>query len=600
MPINHVHLTLRGFRRVTIRLLAIAACMVVAISLVASIHSQRAIAAPGDVGISALSCDSSPEYVRIHNYGSAAQSLSGFHIQSDPSQDYDIGLLVSSISVGQTLEFQSGTGATTNAGSGIYKLTGSFIYRNSPDRTDYARLARSDSTANQVSCGSSPPTPTHSPAPTPTHSPSTTPSSNPTLSPTPTQTAAPLPTASPTPTATPIPIGLIQGDLDCSGHVTASDGLLELEIAVGLRDSVPCGDGAGTDVDCNGIQNAMDALLVFRFAADFSSPANGPCTAVGSPIPQAPVTTPASSHSPTPTPPLGDPPLEIDHIDVGQGNAALIIAPDGETAMIDDGRWTNCTQTVSYVTGKGITHIDYHFATHYDADHIGCLEALVDAGVSVGECLDHGGSKNTQTFANYAAACGANRQTAYKGEVITLDAGSADPVKIKVVDLNGAGVSVSPDDENALGLDTKLTYGSFSHEFGGDMPGESPDIESVVGPEVGHVDVCTVHHHGSKYSSNDDWLNDLTPAVCVLSVGTTPTDTQPPRRSAGCMLTACRSTGRRQAVVRSPGRWTTCAIARSQSRSACLTTTPSTAANGAPAANPFAPPTVSLSGHGTC
>jgi Predicted hydrolase (metallo-beta-lactamase superfamily) len=265
----------------------------------------------------------------------------------------------------------------------------------------------------------------------------------------------------------------------------------------------------------------MDALLVFRFAADFSSPANGPCTAVGSPIPQAPVTTPtpAPSHSPTPTPPLGGPPLEIDHIDVGQGNAALIIAPDGETAMIDDGRWTNCTPTVSYVTGKGITHIDYHFATHYDADHIGCLGALVNAGVSVGECLDHGGSKNTQTFANYVAACGANRQTAYKGEVITLDAASANPVSIKVVDLNGAGVSVSPSDENALGLDMKLTYGSFSHEFGGDMPGEDPDIESVVGPEVGHVDVCTVHHHGSKYSSTDDWLNDLTPAVCVLSVG---------------------------------------------------------------------------------
>jgi len=215
----------------------------------------------------------------------------------------------------------------------------------------------------------------------------------------------------------------------------------------------------------------------------------------------------------------GGQPLEINHIDVGQGNAVLIISPDGETAMIDDGRWTNCAPTVSFVTGKGINHIDYHVATHYDADHIGCLGALVDAGVSVGVCFDHGGSKNTQTFANYVGACGANRQTAYKGEVITLDAASANPVSIKVVDLNGAGVSVSPSDENALGLDMKLSYGSFSHEFGGDMPGEDPDIESVVGPEVGHVDVCTVHHHGSKYSSNDDWLNDLTPAVCVLSVG---------------------------------------------------------------------------------
>ena len=33
------------------------------------------------------------------------------------------------------------------------------------------------------------------------------------------------------------------------------------------------------------------------------------------------------------------------------------------------------------------------------------------------------------------------------------------------------------------------------------------------------MDVCTVHHHGSKFSSNDNWRSDITAGGRVLSVG---------------------------------------------------------------------------------
>ncbi len=164
------------------------------------------------------------------------------------------------------------------------------------------------------------------------------------------------------------------------------------------------------------------------------------------------------------------------------------------------------------MTDAGVSHIDYHFATHHDADHIGCLDDLVDAGVSVGACYDRGGSADTQTFDDYVAACGASRQTAQKGQVVSLGS-----VSITVVDLNGAGVST--DDENALGLVLLVTYGSFSHVLPGDLEGTSPDIESIIGPEVGDVDVCKVTHHGSKFSNTDAWLDAISPEVCVLSVG---------------------------------------------------------------------------------
>lgn len=194
----------------------------------------------------------------------------------------------------------------------------------------------------------------------------------------------------------------------------------------------------------------------------------------------------------------------------------MIVAPNGQVAMVDNGRWTGCSNTVSYVQGLGISTITYHFATHYDADHIGCLDDLVAAGVSVGvACYDRGDSKDTAVFDSYVAACGAKRQTASKGQVVTLGA-----VAITVVDLNGAGVSTS--EENALGLILKLSYGAFDHEFGGDLPGAGPDIESAVGSEVGDVEVFKVHHHGSASSNNDNWLNATTPEVGIVSVGGNP------------------------------------------------------------------------------
>ena len=138
----------------------------------------------------------------------------------------------------------------------------------------------------------------------------------------------------------------------------------------------------------------------------------------------------------------------------------------------------------------------------------------MDAGITVGTaCYDRGGSRATNTFDDYAAACGAKRQTATKGQVTTL----ASTVTITVVDLNGAGVSTS--DENALGMVLLVSYGDFEHVFAGDLPGESPDIESVIGPEVGDVDMCKVNHHGSKFSSTNDWLDAIDAEVCVLSVG---------------------------------------------------------------------------------
>jgi beta-lactamase superfamily II metal-dependent hydrolase len=214
--------------------------------------------------------------------------------------------------------------------------------------------------------------------------------------------------------------------------------------------------------------------------------------------------------------------LQIHHIDVGQGDGMLLISPNGQTALFDDGVYTNCTNIKAYLQALGITTVDYHFASHYHADHIGCIDDLAAIGITIGTAgYDRGYSYSSGTYTNYVSTLGALRTTIQKGQIVTLDAGSPNPVTITCIDLNGAGVyPVNGSDENSKSVCLKVTYGAFDEEIDGDLTGDvGNDVETTVGPEVGDIEVYKVHHHGSKYSTNENWLNATTPEVAIIQCG---------------------------------------------------------------------------------
>src|ERR1041385_8070874 len=216
--------------------------------------------------------------------------------------------------------------------------------------------------------------------------------------------------------------------------------------------------------------------------------------------------------------------LQIHHVDVGQGDGCLVITPGGQTALFDDGTYVNCNNMLAYLQGLGITTIDYHFESHHHADHMGCIDDMAAAGITIGIAgYDRGYSYSSSSYTSYVNTLGTKRRTYTKGMVITLDSLSANPVTITCIDLNGAGVySVNGSDENPKSAVLKLHYKNYDEEFGGDLTGstsQADDVESTVGPEVGHVAVYKIHHHGSRYSTNDNWLNATTPQVAIISCG---------------------------------------------------------------------------------
>lgn len=219
---------------------------------------------------------------------------------------------------------------------------------------------------------------------------------------------------------------------------------------------------------------------------------------------------------------LGNGKLQIHHVNVGQGDGILLISPLGQTALFDDGQYLNCTNIKNYIQGLGITVVNYHFNSHYHADHLGCIDDLAAIGITIGTAgYDRGYSYSSGTYTAYVNTLGAKRTTIAKDQVITLDAGAANPVYLKCVNLNGAGVySPTGSDENAKSVVMLVSYGNFNEVIAGDLTGTgSTDVETTIGPQVGDVEVYKVHHHGSTYSSNDNWLAATTPEVGIIQVG---------------------------------------------------------------------------------
>lgn len=223
--------------------------------------------------------------------------------------------------------------------------------------------------------------------------------------------------------------------------------------------------------------------------------------------------------------------LQLHFVDVGQGDGALVISPNGQVAAFDIGQdlvSKTCDKPEAYYEQLGISSLAYLFVSHYHQDHIGCVPALLRT-VSVASVQDRGKNYPSSYYNQYVQAIGNKRHTALLGDQIVLDQGSTRPVTINIFEVNAQGLTTT--NENDLSLAARITYGGFHAEIGGDLSGDNTehyiDVESTVANAVGKLDLYKIHHHCSSHSSNDAWLAATTPTVGIISTGTGNTYTHP-------------------------------------------------------------------------
>jgi len=225
-------------------------------------------------------------------------------------------------------------------------------------------------------------------------------------------------------------------------------------------------------------------------------------------------------------------PLRIYHIDVGQGDCTLIISPDNKTTVLIDAGDDGCGKcfVLPYLRKVGVSHLSYVIISHYDADHIGGMDEVIN-GIGlrkVGKVFDRGdrpSPKRTGAVGLYKKSADGHRKTLKLGQVIDLGGGAS----VKCVAENGTvlGRRVIPNaakNENNLCVALLLTYKHFRYYTGGDCGGLNSgayvDVETPLSTVVGHVNAMKIDHHGSASSSNSAFLKALHPTVALIDVGT--------------------------------------------------------------------------------
>ncbi len=207
--------------------------------------------------------------------------------------------------------------------------------------------------------------------------------------------------------------------------------------------------------------------------------------------------------------------LRFTTLDIGQGDAAVLVAPGGCAVLFDGGPTGSGATIKAYLKALGVTRIDMAFVSHLHTDHMGGIDE-VDTGtdaVPITAVYDHGGSYSSTAYTEYNSHFAGKRRTVSAGQTFSL----CNQVTLKVVAANGNGANVT--DENAKSVVVKVTYGAFDALVGGDLTGTTEDMETGIAASVGELELYKVHHHGSKYSSNATFLNATKPLVSFISVG---------------------------------------------------------------------------------
>ncbi len=237
----------------------------------------------------------------------------------------------------------------------------------------------------------------------------------------------------------------------------------------------------------------------------------------------------------------GDGRLSIEHIYVGQGDAALITFPQGTTMLYDGGgaippsKWDPGENIVApLLRRRGILKIDYVVISHSHPDHIDGLVYIAE-NFSVGELWWNGDGPHLPSIRRILrgveASGGEVRRSTKLGETLTIDG-----VEIR---LSHPGIPPSAHadsdcdaDDDALldkrhpriyaggfndrSVTLRFEFGERSYFLGGDIEESS---EAKLGASLEPVDIFKASHHGSRTSSTVEFLDAAKASMVIISCG---------------------------------------------------------------------------------
>jgi competence protein ComEC len=222
--------------------------------------------------------------------------------------------------------------------------------------------------------------------------------------------------------------------------------------------------------------------------------------------------------------------LEVDVLDVAQGDSILVISPKGSTLLIDGGgRFAGFRgreevpgpdpgeEAVSaYLWSRGIQRIDAVALTHAHQDHIGGLKAVLENFQAGRLWL----GRETETPAlgqlkGIAERRGVRIEHELRGQSFLWDGVQVDFLWPEI-----PPEEIAASAKNNDSLVVRLQYKERSVLLPGDAEKQAEyAMLSETEARKLHADVLKVGHHGSKNSTMPEFLESVGPEIAIISAG---------------------------------------------------------------------------------
>lgn len=209
--------------------------------------------------------------------------------------------------------------------------------------------------------------------------------------------------------------------------------------------------------------------------------------------------------------------LLVVFLDVGQGDAIYIEAPNGRQILIDGGGGPIVLARLARVMPFADRSIDLIIATNPDQDHIGGIVDVLE-NYKVGQVLQSGTKNDTivyQKLQNVLTDKKINNNLATDGMKILLD-----KERNIYLDILFPDRDVSNWERNDGSVVARLVYNQSSFMLMGDATNYTENLITWAKERSAlQSDVLKLGHHGSATSSSYLWLDAVSPSVAIISAG---------------------------------------------------------------------------------
>lgn len=206
---------------------------------------------------------------------------------------------------------------------------------------------------------------------------------------------------------------------------------------------------------------------------------------------------------------FSSPDLRVIFFDVGQGDSIFIETPNKHQILIDGGPSSSdiANKLSSFMPFWDKT-IDLIILTHLESDHVSGLFEVLDNYI-VENILWSGEYKESEKSKIWKEMIEKENANIYISN--SLDQIILNDVYLKIIKVNGEITNT-----NDSSVITKLSYRDNSFLFTGDI---SSKVEKEIISQDIQSDIIKIPHHGSKYSSSEEFIKKVSPLLAVIQVG---------------------------------------------------------------------------------